>query len=84
MIGSSADIARSSRTSVKPPSTSVAEPDVDDGEIRQPALEGRQRLRAVGVGRDLVTLAAERVGDVLADGGVVLDDGDAAAHAWAA
>ena len=58
----------------------VAEADVDQREIGQPRAEGRQRLGAAGVRRDLVAVAAQRVRVVGADRGFVLDDGDAAAQ----
>jgi hypothetical protein len=57
-----------------------AEADVDDDEIGQARVEGVERLAPPPEGADPVTGAPERVGVVLADGGLVLDDGDVLAH----
>ncbi len=56
------------------------EPDVDDREIRQARAEGGHGAGPIGEGRDLVALPPQHVGVVLAERGVVLDDGDASAH----
>jgi hypothetical protein len=58
----------------------VPEADVDHGEIGQARAAGRERARPVGVDRHLVALPAEHVRVVRPDGGVVLDDRDAAGH----
>ncbi len=58
----------------------VGEADVDQREVGKPRAKRRQRLVAAGVGGDFVALLFQRVGVVGADRGLVLDDGDAAAH----
>ena len=80
MIGSAADSARSSRHSAKPPSTSAPRPMSMSARSGSRRAHRRQRFGAAGVGRDLVAVLAQRVGVVGADGGIVLDDGDAARH----
>ena len=83
MIGSVADSARSSRAEREAAVDVVAEADVDEREVGQPRAERGQRVRAVRIGRDLVAVPAQRVRVVGADGGLVLDDGDAALMAAA-
>src|SRR5690606_33774056 len=58
----------------------VAEPDVDDGEVRQAAVEPLLRGLPIGVGGDLETMARQGVAQVVADGRFVFDDGDASGH----
>ena len=79
MIGTVADSARSSRRQRKAAVDVVAQADVDQRQVGQARAKRRQRVGAVGVGRDVVAVPAQRLGVVGADGGLVLDDGDAAA-----
>ena len=58
----------------------VTKPDIDERKIREPRTERRQGVVAIGIGRDFIALLAQHIGVVLADGGLVFDDGDAAAH----
>ncbi|MNC85740.1 hypothetical protein D3C83_13520 [compost metagenome] len=59
----------------------VAEPDVEQGQVRQAQPHGGERLAAVVVGGDFVAVLPEYVGVVGADDRVVFNDGDASAHA---
>src|SRR5690606_11909225 len=54
--------------------------DVDDRQVGQAHGERLLRLRALGVADGFEAVACEGVAQVRADGGFVLDDGDAAAH----
>src|SRR5690606_10447333 len=58
----------------------VAQPDVDDGEVRQARAERLLRLRPIGIAGGLESVAHECVAEICADGRFVLDDGDAAGH----
>ena len=58
----------------------VAEADVDDDELRQALPERLRRLAPRSVGRHAIAVTGERVRVVCADGGLVFDDGDVAAH----
>ena len=58
----------------------VAQPDVDDREVREPGAECRERVGAIGVRRDLIALLAQHIDVIPADRWLVLDDSDAAAH----
>src|SRR5207249_6958735 len=58
----------------------VAEADVHHREVRKPGAERRKRIGAISVRRDFVALLAQYIGVIAADRGLVLDDGDAAAH----
>src|SRR5690606_7559916 len=60
----------------------VAQADVDDGEVRQARAEGLDRLLAAAVRAHGVAVTLEGCGVVVADGGLVFDDGDQSFHAW--
>ena len=78
MIGTVAESARNSRVQREAAVHVVAEADVDQRQVRQPRAERGERIGAVGVGGDFVAVPTQRLGVVGADGGFVLDDGDAA------
>ena len=58
----------------------IGESDVDEGEVGQPQPQSGDGFGSTGVRGDLVALLFERIRVIGADGGLVFDDGDAAAH----
>src|SRR5690606_16626784 len=59
----------------------VTEADVDDRHVGQPRSERHLRIAPFPEALDVEALPDQRVAQVLANGGFVLDDGDAATHA---
>src|SRR5262245_43573738 len=59
----------------------VAQPDIEQHEVRQAGAQGGKRFAPVAIGRDLVAMLSQRVGVVGAKDGIVFYDRDAAANA---
>ena len=60
----------------------IRQPDVDQGEVRQADAHCLERVGTIGEGRHFVALASEHIRVVLADRGVVFDNGYAPGHGW--